>query len=194
MASINFDQPLLTTFNATHWSKWFLASRNGTLIQTSNKFLDEFYRTQQNFQKSGHRHLVWYRILQLVSTNHNNAWTQPSMPVGIGGIVVAETVSLYILVTSHDQIPFLVLLIFIIIAVDCMCMYVVFKIASYPYTKSCQFIEFMKTKDGTKWIKRFMSSCPPSRLTMGDGTFFDRLTAFVVWKKSMDFLITLLLM
>ncbi|OXA38638.1 hypothetical protein Fcan01_26589 [Folsomia candida] len=64
-------------------------------------------------------HLYKYRVLQLITTYHNNAWCQPSVPVGMGGIAVAETVSLYILVTSYYQAPIIILLLFLIIALDC---------------------------------------------------------------------------
>ncbi|OXA38643.1 hypothetical protein Fcan01_26586 [Folsomia candida] len=140
-------------------------------------------------------HLYKYRVLQLISTYHDNTWCQPSVPVTLGGISVAETVSLYVLVTSHDRFPIIILLMFLMVALDCfVVIHSVCKIVAKPYSKSCNFIEFMKIRNLSKWVKYFMRSCRPSKFSMGDGTFFDRLTSFVLWQKCIDLLITLLLM
>ncbi|OXA40326.1 hypothetical protein Fcan01_24984 [Folsomia candida] len=156
---------------------------------------NKFWKKETCARNHGNRHLHLYRILNLLTIYRNNAWCLPSMPVVIGGVIAADTVSLYILVTSYDQVPLLILILFSIICLDCMIIiHVVFNILSKPYTTSCDFIEFMKSRNGTKWVKRFMRSCQPSKLTMGDGTFFDRLTSFVIWQKGIDYLITLLLM
>lgn len=155
----------------------------------------DFRKKPQLGSRLNRRELSLYRILQLLSTYQNNAWCQPSMQLCIGGIVVCETVSLYILVTSYHRIPLSVLFVFIICALDCgIVIQVIFNILSYPYTKSCDFIDSMKSVDGTKWVKYFMRSCQPSKLSMGDGGFFDRLTSFVLWQLSINNLITLVLM
>ncbi|OXA46206.1 hypothetical protein Fcan01_19286 [Folsomia candida] len=152
-------------------------------------------RKETSDRNHGHEHLYLYRILTLLTTYQNNGWCQPSMPLAIGGVIAADTVSHYILITSYDKIPLSILFLFVIIALDCVILiHVMFNMLGKPYTTSCDFIEFMKSRNGPKWVKRFMRSCHPSKLTMGDGTFFDRSTSLVIWQKGIDYLITLLLM
>jgi hypothetical protein len=43
-------------------------------------------------------------------------------------------------------------------------------------------------------LVRFLRSCSPLKLSMGDGTFFDRLTSLVIWEVCVGLLVNLLVM
>ncbi|OXA54630.1 hypothetical protein Fcan01_11367 [Folsomia candida] len=66
---------------------------------------------------------------------------------------------------------------------------------SKSYLASVKFFENMKSlRSRNPWFKKFLTSCPPLKVGMGDGKFFDGLSAFVIWQFCVDRLINLLLM
>lgn len=117
------------------------------------------------------------------------------MPILVGSVAVAESLALYILITSATIIPFPFLLCLSLLVVY---MFVIiigaFKLAANPYVDSVALLKLLRAIDQSKWIKRFIVSFPPSKLTLGDGKFFDKATSLVIWRKTVDFLITCLLM
>lgn len=139
--------------------------------------------------------LAQYRTLQLLSNFHNFVFCTPSMVVMAFSCTICESIALCLIITSSSTVPLPVLILFSIVAADlCIVIHAVFKILSYPHVKSLEFIEFVKTRSYSKWEHRFILSCPPSKLSLGDGGFFDKLTSFVIWQKCIDFLITFLLL
>lgn len=140
-------------------------------------------------------HIEKYRTLQLSSNFHNFVFCLPSMVVVAFGSTVAESIALFLLITSSNIIPVPVLIFFLAIAVDFwIIIHAVFKVLSYPYVESLEFIHLVNKGKCSKWEGRFIKSCPPSKLSLGDGGFFDTLTSLVIWQKCIDFLITFLLM
>lgn len=66
---------------------------------------------------------------------------------------------------------------------------------SKSYVASENFAKNMKRlKSQNPWIRKFLRSCPPLKVGMGDGKFFDALTAFVIWQFCVDKLISMLLL
>ncbi|OXA42579.1 hypothetical protein Fcan01_22435 [Folsomia candida] len=110
-------------------------------------------------------------------------------------IYPGEVKLLLLAVLMGNIIPVPVLIFFLAIAVDFwIIIHAVFKVLSYPYVESLEFIHLVNKGKCSKWEGRFIKSCPPSKLSLGDGGFFDTLTSLVIWQKCIDFLITFLLM
>lgn len=139
--------------------------------------------------------VVEYRCLQLLSTMHNSGFRQPAMSGIIGKVTICESFALYILITSADiQIPIPVLFLFFLVATGLFILSVChMKVIAKPFIKSVKFLDSLKALKLSKWTKRFAKFCSPSKLTLGDGKFFDKSTSLVIWKKAVDLLITLLL-
>lgn len=117
------------------------------------------------------------------------------MAILAGVITLCESISLYLVISWTKGVPLPVLILFSIIAFDFfLVIHGIFKIVSYPYIKSLGFIDLVKDGRYTTADLCFIKSCPPSKLSLGDGGFFDKLTSFVIWKKCIDYLITFLLM
>lgn len=138
-----------------------------------------------------------YRRFQLFCRLHRNAFKDPIMPAVIGVIILIQSTSLYVLVTSNHEITFAVLGVFSIVAIDCLIViHCFFKIMSYPYTRSMESIILARRKirNFSRWEVKFIKSFYPLKVEMGNATFFDRMTSLVIWKVSTDILITLLLM
>ncbi|OXA45913.1 Cytochrome c biogenesis protein CcsA [Folsomia candida] len=141
--------------------------------------------------------LVQYRKLQLLSRLLNNAWRDPAMPFVVGGILVLNSTSLYVVLSSSEKIPLPVLAIYSVGAVDTLVMIQhLFKIVSYPYTRSVDFINAARRglKKASRWEVKYIVSCFPLKVHMGNGTFFDRSTSLVVCNTALDLLVTFLLL
>lgn len=139
---------------------------------------------------------VRYRTIQILNRVLNNVWRKPGMPVAIGGVAIAEAAALFIILTSVSRLPVPVLVLFSMVAIDFfVVIHVLFNILSYTFVSSVKFVDLKKRGRRTsKWLRAFMKSCSPLKLSMGDGKFFDRLTSFVIWRHCVDMLITFLLM
>ncbi|XP_035716563.1 uncharacterized protein LOC118439397 [Folsomia candida] len=141
--------------------------------------------------------LVQYRKLQLLSRLLNNAWRDPAMPFVVGGILVLNSTSLYVVLSSSEKIPLPVLAIYSVGAVDTFVMIQhLFKIVSYPYTRSVDFINAARRglKKASRWEVKYIVSCFPLKVHMGNGTFFDRSTSLVACSTALDLLVTFLLL
>lgn len=136
-----------------------------------------------------------YRTLQLLSNFHNFVFTSPSMAIVAFSCTLCESFALFLIITSSRIVPLPVLTLFCLVVVDFgIVIQAVFKILSYPYVKSVEFIGLVEMARYSKSEHRFIQSCPPFKLSLGDGGFFDKLTAFVIWQKCIDLLITFLLL
>lgn len=136
-----------------------------------------------------------YRTLRLLSNFHNFVFAYPAMAILVGGVTLCTSIAFYLLITSAHVVPLPVLILFSIIAFDFFfAVHGVFKIVSYPYTKSLDFFQLVKVGNYTKYELRYIKSCPPSKLSLGNGGFFDRLTSLVIWQKCIDYVIMFLLM
>lgn len=135
-----------------------------------------------------------YRILQILTDMHNSVLRQPITATLVGAITICQTFALYILITATSIVPGVVVFFFFMIALE---MFIIimgaFKILANPFLRSVELLYYMERKSGSKWGKRFVRSCPPSKVTLGDGKFFDRATSLVIWRTSVDYLITFLL-
>ncbi len=59
-----------------------------------------------------------YRIVQILTQLVNDVWRKPAMTVLIWGTILNEVVSLYFLITSANDEPFIIIAIFLIPAID----------------------------------------------------------------------------
>lgn len=125
--------------------------------------------------------LPMYRTLQLLSNFHNFVFCVPSMVVLAFSCTICESIALFLMITSNHVVPLPVLILFSLVVIDFfVIIHSVFKILSYPYVKSLEFIGLVKMGRYSKLEHRFILSCPPSKLSLGNGGFFDKLTSFVI--------------
>lgn len=139
----------------------------------------------------------FYRVTQVMEKLMNHVWRKPLMPVLLMAIIIAETTALYVLTTSSSKLPVAILGCFTMIGADFVgVIHVIYRILGLPYLSSKKLIGNVKLcqKGGNSaWFKRYLKSCPPLKIGMGDGTFFDRLTPIVIWQFCVDRLISMLL-
>lgn len=135
-------------------------------------------------------------MIEVLTRMLNDIWKYPMMPITIFAILVAEAVALYVLLTSIALLPISLIAVFSFVAIDFFIMiHFIFKILSYPFTKSNQYLQtIQRVKKPTKWLNRFIRSCSPAMISMGDGTFLDECTSLVIWKLCIDLLVTFLLL
>lgn len=138
----------------------------------------------------------FYRVTQVLEKLMNDVWRKPLMAIGLLGIIIAETTSLYVLTTSSSKVTVPILEFFIMIGADFFgVIHVVYRILSLPHLSSKKLIRNAKLvqKGDSPWFTRFLKSCSPLKIGMGDGNFFDRLTPFVIWQFCVDMLVNMLL-
>jgi hypothetical protein len=142
-----------------------------------------------------------YRVAQVLSSVSNKFWAFPALHLQVGVWILAEVVSLYCIIRLHNVMPVTMLDFFGIIALDgFVVVHLIFNLMSRPYLASIEFkAGIMKVAGAhknreSKWIQKFVTSCSPIQLKMGDGNFFDTLTALNIWQFCVDNLITLSLL
>lgn len=138
--------------------------------------------------------VVRYRVIQVLTRLQNHIWQRLMMPLRFF-LVTMVAVTLYVLITSIDQIPVMIVVLFSAMAVNgFIVICVIYKILSYPLIASNRYLGLMKQKKASKCVTRFMKTCPPAKISMGDGKHFDKLASFVVCRQSIDLLISFLLL
>lgn len=150
----------------------------------------------RNWDKMRHSNfssLRRYRTLQLLSGMHNLVLREPVMPALVGGILLCESFALYLVLTSMFVIPVPILVLSLGVAVEMSIIIGLFRMMANPFVKSEKLLKYLQILNGPRWVKRFVMSCPPSKMILGDGNFFDKATSLVIWRKSVDLLITFLL-
>lgn len=126
---------------------------------------------------------------------HNSVFRHPIMSIMVGAVTICESFALYIIITSTLEVPVVVIILFSAVAVDLFILIVgPFKIMANPFVRSKELLQSLKRMNTSGWVKRFVKSCPPSKLILGDGKFFDRATSLVIFSKCVDLLITFVLM
>ncbi|OXA54308.1 hypothetical protein Fcan01_11276, partial [Folsomia candida] len=139
--------------------------------------------------------LKTYRTLQILTDMHNSVFRHPIMSVIVGSVTACESFALYTLITSSSVIPFPGLILFATVGVELFAVIVgPFKVMANPFVKSVELLHSFQPMTGSKLIKRLVRSFPPSKLTLGDGGFFDKATSLVICSQCIDLLITFLLM
>lgn len=133
--------------------------------------------------------------MQLLSGMHNSVLRSPVMPVMVGGVMLCESFALYLVLTSTSVVPVPIFMLSLVVAIEMSIIIIgLFKMMANTFVKSENLLKFLQSMNGPRWVSRFIRSCPPSKLILGDGNFFDRATSLVIWRKSVDLLITFLLM
>lgn len=131
----------------------------------------------------------------MLTDMHNTVFGYLIMSILIGAITVCESFALYTIITSTSEVPIPVIILFSTVAVDLLIVIVgPFKMMANPLVKSIELLEALQWMNGSGWIRRFVRSCPPSKMTLGDGKFFDKATSLVICSTCADLLITFLLM
>jgi hypothetical protein len=118
------------------------------------------------------------------------------MQLFLTGVSLALVSSLYICITSMRKVPVAVAGFFLALAFDfSFIVHVPFRKLSLPLTESQELMHLAKMSGRQgKWMRAFMRSCTPIKLSLGDGgNFFDKLTSLVIWQFCVDLLITILL-
>ncbi|XP_035711309.1 uncharacterized protein LOC118436803 [Folsomia candida] len=139
-------------------------------------------------------YLGTYRTLQILSTMHNSVLSQPLMPALVGGVTVCQSFALCIIIAPTSEVPIPIFLLFSQIALNMFVVIIVpFKMMSGPLVKSMKLLKSLERMNGKSSVKQFVKSCPPSKLNLGDGKFFDKATSLVILSKSVDLLIYFLL-
>lgn len=141
--------------------------------------------------------LLQYRELQLLSRLLKNFCIDPMMQAIIGGTILLTSASLYIILTSTDQIPLPVLILFYFMAFDCFVLILfLFKRWSFPYTRSEEFIKTARQglKKMSRWEEKYIASCSPLKVESGNDTFVDRSTSLLISRIVLDQLVTFLLL
>ncbi|OXA44409.1 hypothetical protein Fcan01_20952 [Folsomia candida] len=136
------------------------------------------------------RNIKSYRVTQVAEKMVNHFWRKPLMSVVMLAIIIGETSALYILITSATKLPLPILVGFTMVGVDLfVVIHITFRILSLPHSASEKLMGKMKLLQkgrDSAWLKRFVRSCPSLKIGMGDGTFFDRLTPFIIWQFCVD--------
>lgn len=83
------------------------------------------------------------------------------MAIVTGAVMICGSIALYVVISSADIVPLPVVILFSIVAFDFfLIIHGIFKIVSYPYIKSVDFIHLVKNGKYTKWDLQFINSCP----------------------------------
>ncbi|OXA49633.1 hypothetical protein Fcan01_15554 [Folsomia candida] len=156
--------------------------------------LDSIARNFNRAWQNGFAYLRTFRTLQILSIMHNAVLSQPIMPVFVGGVTVCLSFALYILIVPTSEVPLPVFLLFCQVTLH---MFVIivgpFKMMACPLVKSIEVLKSLERIKGTSLVRKFVRSCPPCKMSLGDGTFFDMATSLVILRKSVDLLIYFLL-
>ncbi|OXA49501.1 hypothetical protein Fcan01_15713 [Folsomia candida] len=111
--------------------------------------------------------LYTYRTLQMLTDMHNTVFGYLIMSILIGAITVCESFALYTIITSTSEVPIPVIILFSTVAVDLLIVIVgPFKMMANPLVKSIELLEALQWMNGSGWIRRFVRSCPPSKMTL----------------------------
>lgn len=171
--------------------KFIKYHRNHTNRNNSTLILLWFYCRLIN---TGHTHKVRkYRIAQIHGRLHNETWRHPSMALLVCGIILAEVTCLYMTLTSRDVLSPPGFFMFALIGNNMVfVIHYYFKLVSYPDIKSDKLRNTWKQKKD-KWVRAYLRSCHPIKLSLGDGTFFDKMTSLKIWQFCIETLVDILL-
>ncbi|XP_035702704.1 uncharacterized protein LOC118434070 [Folsomia candida] len=135
-----------------------------------------------------------YRYIQTLSLLQNELLKQPGIQVLVGGIIITETVSIYMVFRSWQILPLPALGFFGIIATSFFfTIHVYFKAISNPFVKSVELVRF-GGQMRNKWVQAYLRSCSPIRVSLGDGSYFGKITSLKIWQYCMDRLEMILLL
>lgn len=139
--------------------------------------------------------ILKYRHIQILTQLRNNVWGGATMHVCIWTIYFVECLALYVLISTKGRLPVPAMTLFSIVAFDLfIIIQFLFKVLSNPGEKTCAFLMIMKRKKMSNWVRKYLQSCQPSKLTKGNGTYFSKVSSLVTWQNCVDWLIPLLLM
>ncbi|OXA45975.1 hypothetical protein Fcan01_19339 [Folsomia candida] len=175
----------------------FPYTKSVDLINVARRGIQKVSRDLESEKCYPRTSLLQYRKLQILSRLHKNAWIDPAVPFVVGGAILTTSTCFYVILTSSDQVPLPILALFSIVAVDCIVIIqFLFKIFSFPYTKSVDLINVARRgiQKVSRWEMKYIMSCAPLKVWLGNETFFDRSTSLSIFKIALDLLVTLLLL
>ncbi|XP_035711382.1 uncharacterized protein LOC118436855 [Folsomia candida] len=137
-----------------------------------------------------------FRVAQVFQNLVNSVMGKPLITIFVSLSIMCQIISLYVIITSWEKISFGVSAFFYLMGID---FFVVIHITLHSLSKSYVVtVKFAKNMTSLRsqnaWFKKFLRSCPPLKVGMGDGKFFDGLTSFIIWQFCVDRLINMLLL
>lgn len=144
-------------------------------------------------------HLVLhkYRIAQVAENLVNAILEKPYFLIFLNFVILGQIGSLYTIITSWSYLSFEIILLFMLFGFNFFTVIHIFLHSlNKPNVTSAQFIKNLRRSKSARcpMFRKFLNSCPPLKVGMGDGTFYDKLTSFKIWQFCVDRLIRLLLL
>lgn len=137
-----------------------------------------------------------YRVAQVTENLVNSVLIEPFFPVFLSFIMIGQISSLYIIITSWSHVSAGLMLLFVLLVVDFFSIIHMFlNSLSYSHVASARLIKTVKRskKWGNMGCRKFLSLCPPLKVGIGDGKFYDKLTSLTIWQFCLDRVINLLI-
>ncbi|OXA44771.1 hypothetical protein Fcan01_20892 [Folsomia candida] len=140
--------------------------------------------------------LEQYRVAQVMKNLLNYVKRNPMTGLALAFIINTEIESLYAIIMCRDKLPLPILLLFAMALIDFfLVIHVFLRALSKPYVSSVEFVSNFNRLGGMdEWRRKFLKSCQPVKVAMGDGNYFDGLTSLVIWQFCVDTFISIVLM
>ncbi|OXA63561.1 uncharacterized protein LOC118433884 [Folsomia candida] len=137
-----------------------------------------------------------FRVAQVFQNLANSVMSKPFISIFAFLSIVSEILSLYVIITSWNNLSFGVSAFFCLMGMNYfLIIHITLDSLSKSYVATVKFSKHMKRlRSRNAWVKKFLASCPPIKVGMGDGKFFDGLTSLIIWQFCVDRLINLLLL
>ncbi|OXA62430.1 hypothetical protein Fcan01_00971 [Folsomia candida] len=186
------------------WYVWF--SLAGIMIITISRILlypsvmvelwIKMIEDQLNHYPSANHGLAAFRVAQVFQNLVNAVMSKPFINIFIFLTILSEILSLYVIITSWKNLSFGVSAFFCLMGINYfLIIHVTLDSLKKSYVATVNFSKNVKSlRSQNAWFKKFLTSCPPLKVGMGDGKFFDELTSFIIWQFCVDTLINLLLL
>ncbi|OXA54194.1 hypothetical protein Fcan01_11561 [Folsomia candida] len=163
---------------AAQWYVWF--SLPSVMIATiSRVFLYpsvmvelwiKMIERQLDQYKFGIHGLSGFRVAQVFQNLVNSVMRKPLITIFVLLTMLSEITSLYVIITSWENISFGVSAFFYLMVIDYfVIIHITLHSLSKPYVVSVKLAKNMKSlRSQNAWFKKFLTSCPPLKVGMGD--------------------------
>lgn len=138
-------------------------------------------------------------MAQVAQNLVNCVMSKPFLAMFLAFSIEGQISSLYIIISSWSKLSANVALFFLLMVIDFFAVIqFMFHSLSYSHVASVKFVKNARRISNQigrdTWFRKFLRSCAPLKVGMGDGKYFDELTTFVIWQFCVDRLINLLLL
>lgn len=138
-----------------------------------------------------------YRIAQVTENLVNAVLTKRFFLIFLSFTIIGQICSVYIIFTSWSYLSVGIMMLFLLLGFNfCTIIYIFLHSLCYPNVSSTQFVKIMRKSKSARSliVRKFLNSCPPLKVGMGDGTFYDKLTSFKICQFCVERFINLLIM